>query len=109
MLKRIQYTGAYATKSLGAVSARSGPEGQRFDAKPMVPRAVGDIASARQWLAEGIPIADVLTMVETRRRFDLSSTDCRTYAVEILWAAQELPQNDSKRNPNPKESPYAIA
>ena len=48
-----------------------------------------DIASARQWLAEGAPISDVLTMLEVRHRFKLSSADCRVYAVEILRAAQQ--------------------
>jgi hypothetical protein len=48
-----------------------------------------DIASARQWLAEGTPISDVSTMLEVRHRFDLASADCRTYAVEILRAAQQ--------------------
>jgi hypothetical protein len=50
-------------------------------------RRIADTASARLWLAEGAPIADVLTMLEVRRRFELSPHDCRTYAVEIFSAA----------------------
>jgi len=49
-------------------------------------RLIADTASVRQWLAEGVSIADVLTMLEVRRRFEFSAHDCRTYAVEILLA-----------------------
>ncbi|MGB0064107.1 MAG: hypothetical protein WBP85_06630, partial [Terracidiphilus sp.] len=75
-----------------------------------VARRLVDIASARLWLAEGVPLADVLTMLEVRHRFELSSTDCRGYAIEILWAA-ELEIVSSTRGPNstPKEPPYAVA
>ena len=48
-----------------------------------------DIALASLWLARGAPIADVLTMLEVRHRFELSSADCRAYATEVLWAAQQ--------------------
>ena len=55
-------------------------------------RRIADTASARQWLAEGIPVADVLTMLEVRRRFEFSPQIARSYAVEILLAArQEIP------------------
>ena len=47
-----------------------------------------DIASARLWLSEGVPITDVLTMLEARRRFDLSLSECRKYAVEVLMRLQ---------------------
>ena len=49
-------------------------------------RLIADTASVRQWLAEGVSIADVLTMLEVRRRFEFSAHDCRIYAVEILSA-----------------------
>jgi hypothetical protein len=51
-------------------------------------RRITDTASARLWLAEGAPIADVLTMLEVRRRFELSPDSARAYAVEILSAAR---------------------
>ena len=51
-------------------------------------RGVADILSARQWLAEGVPVADVLTMLEVRRRLELSPDFARAYAVEILSAAR---------------------
>ena len=51
-------------------------------------RLIVDTASVRQWLAEGVSIADVLTMLEVRRRFEFSPHDCRIYAIEILSAAR---------------------
>lgn len=51
-------------------------------------RRLSDTLAARQWLAEGAPIADVLTMLEVRRRFEFSPDFARAYAVEILSAAQ---------------------
>ena len=51
-------------------------------------RQIADTASVRQWLTEGVLIADVLTMLEVRRRFEFSAHDCRIYAVEILSAVR---------------------
>lgn len=51
-------------------------------------RRLSNTLAARQWLAEGAPIADVLTMLEFRRRFELSPDFARAYAVEILSAAR---------------------
>jgi hypothetical protein len=48
-------------------------------------RLIADTASVCQWLAEGVSIADVLTMLEVRR-LEFSAHDCRIYAVEILLA-----------------------
>ena len=39
-------------------------------------RRLSDTLAARQWLAEGVPIADVLTMLEVRRRFEFSPHCC---------------------------------
>jgi hypothetical protein len=54
----------------------------------VLPRRLADTASARLWLADGFPIADLLTMLEVRRRFELSPDVARAYAVEILSAAR---------------------
>jgi hypothetical protein len=51
-------------------------------------RRLADIASARLWLADGFPIADLLTILEVRHRFELSPDVARAYAVEILSAAR---------------------
>ena len=50
-------------------------------------RAV-DVASAQLWLSEGVPFADAITMLEVRRRFELSPNDCRVYAIEVVLVAQ---------------------
>lgn len=58
-------------------------------ANPRIAGRRADTVLAIVWLAEGAPIADVLTMLEVRHRFEFSSADCRAYAIEILWAAQQ--------------------
>ena len=74
------------------------------------PHRLKDTASARQWLAEGIPMADILTLIKVRRRFEFSPHDCRTYAVEILWAAMETIRAENEPQITRRKEPtYAIA
>lgn len=77
---------------------------------PGAARRLVDVALACLWLYEGAPDGDVLTMLESRHRFELSSATCRTYAVEILWSA-ELHMRAIEEHPNttPKEHEYAAA
>jgi hypothetical protein len=49
-----------------------------------------DVASARLWLGQGIPIDDVITMLEVRRRFDVSAALNTTRAREIAATAQRM-------------------
>jgi hypothetical protein len=49
-----------------------------------------DVASARLWLIEGIPIDDVATMIEVRRRFEIPIVLCRARAREIAQTAQRM-------------------
>jgi hypothetical protein len=49
-----------------------------------------DVASARIWLADGIPIDDVITMLEVRRRFELSPALSSARAREIAATAQRM-------------------
>src|ERR1700749_4598547 len=42
-----------------------------------------DVASARQWLIEGLPIDEVITMLHERRRFDLPAALCSARSREI--------------------------
>ncbi|MGB0065724.1 MAG: DNA-primase RepB domain-containing protein, partial [Terracidiphilus sp.] len=49
-----------------------------------------DVASARLWLAEGIPIGDIITMLEVRRRFEISPALCSARAQEIAATAQRM-------------------
>ena len=49
-----------------------------------------DVASARLWLIEGIPIDDVVTLLEVRRRFEIPVALCRARAREIALTAQRM-------------------
>ena len=49
-----------------------------------------DIASARQWLLEGAPMDDVITMLESLRRFELPAARCSARAREIAATAQRM-------------------
>src|SRR5713226_4249518 len=49
-----------------------------------------DVASARLWLIEGIPIDDIATMLEVRRRFEIPAALCRARAREIALTAQRM-------------------
>src|SRR5712692_397514 len=49
-----------------------------------------DVASARLWLIEGIPIDDIVTMLEVRRRFEIPIALCRTRAREIAQTAERM-------------------
>lgn len=49
-----------------------------------------DVASARLWLAEGIRIDDVVTMLEVRRRFEITPSLCSARAHEIARTAQRM-------------------
>jgi RepB DNA-primase from phage plasmid len=49
-----------------------------------------DVASARLWLLEGVPIADVITMLQVRRRFEIPSALCSARAGEIAFTAQRM-------------------
>jgi hypothetical protein len=49
-----------------------------------------DVASARLWLLEGVPIADVITMLQVRRRFEIPSALCSARAGEIAFTAHRM-------------------
>jgi|HubBroStandDraft_6_1064221.scaffolds.fasta_scaffold182514_2 hypothetical protein len=49
-----------------------------------------DVASARLWLLEGIPMDEVITMLEVRRRFEIPAAPCRARAREIALTAQRM-------------------
>src|SRR3984957_4529659 len=53
-------------------------------------RRTVDVASARLWLIEGIPIDDVVTLLEVRRRFEIPIAFCRARAREIAQTAQRM-------------------
>ena len=77
---------------------------------PAYPYRIADTIWARVWLAQGFPIADVLTMLEVRRRFELCPHDCRTYAVEILSVARtEIQLANQPLTAHREESHHAVA
>ncbi len=49
-----------------------------------------DVASARLWLIEGIRIDDVITMLESRHRFEIPAALCSARAREIAATAQRM-------------------
>ena len=49
-----------------------------------------DVASARLWLAEGIGMDDVITMLEFRRSNELPAVTCSARAREIAQTAQRM-------------------
>src|SRR5271157_4268691 len=49
-----------------------------------------DVASARLWLIEGVPIDDVITMLQVRRRFEIPAALCCARAREIAQTAQRM-------------------
>ena len=49
-----------------------------------------DVASAWIWLQEGFPIADVITMLHIRRRFQISDKLCSARAHEIAFTAKRM-------------------
>ena len=49
-----------------------------------------DVASARLWLIEGVPMEDVITMLVVRRRFEIPIALCSARAREIALTAQRM-------------------
>ncbi len=49
-----------------------------------------DVASARQWLLEGAPIDDVITMLKVRRDAELPAALCSARAREIAATAERM-------------------
>ena len=49
-----------------------------------------DVASARLWFIEGIRMEDVITMLESRRRFEIPAALCSARAREIAATAQRM-------------------
>lgn len=49
-----------------------------------------DVASAWLWLRDGFPIADVVTMLQARRRFQVPDKLCSARAHEIAFTAERM-------------------
>jgi hypothetical protein len=49
-----------------------------------------DVASAWLWLRDGVPAADIVTMLQVRRRFQIPDKLCSARAYEIAFTAQRM-------------------
>jgi hypothetical protein len=49
-----------------------------------------DVASAWLWLKDGFPMADVITMLQVRRRFEIPAPICSVRAQEIALTARRM-------------------
>jgi hypothetical protein len=49
-----------------------------------------DVASAWLWLKDGIPMGDIVTMLQVRRRFQIPDKLCSARANEIAFTAQRM-------------------
>lgn len=69
-------------------------------------RRIVDIASVRLWLADGVPLADTITMLQVRRRFELSSNDSLVYAAGIVATASKQILPELRRPEEQKKEPH---
>jgi hypothetical protein len=49
-----------------------------------------DVASAWLWLKDGIPMGDIVTMLQVRRRFQIPDKLCSARAHEIAFTARRM-------------------
>ncbi len=49
-----------------------------------------DVASAWLWLRDGVPMGDIVTMLQVRRRFQIPDKFCSARAHEIAFTAQRM-------------------
>jgi hypothetical protein len=82
---RVAFQAANGTSNLARELASHRP---KEHCSAALSRQLADTASACIWLADGFPFADILTMLEVRRRFELSPDVAHAYAVEILSAVR---------------------
>lgn len=67
-----------------------------------------DTVTALQWLRDGAPIEDARTVIEVRRRFELSPELARRYAINIVRAAIGMLRAE-RSNPSREEITHAVA
>lgn len=99
-------SGGGSLRSAGCLTSR---RVNRIAGDQLAFRSSEDIRLAQDWLTHHAPIADVITVVEVRHRFELCPPDCRAYALEIVRTAQGLSRPHSEPNSNLKEFHHAAA
>ncbi len=109
MLNPTRNPGARGGCSIRLVRSFAGHKPELSDSGRESPSRAKDIQIAQEWLTVGAPIADVITVLEVRHRFDFPPARCRAYAIEIVSIAQTLPRPKAGRNPQSKESTNAAA
>jgi hypothetical protein len=74
-------------------------------------RELVDTTSARLWLASGLSLSDVITMLEVRHRFELSPQAARVHAMDVVCAVRQAAVDNAKYEPirNHKEPRHAAA
>ena len=109
MLSSTRNPGAHGRHSIRLLRSFAGHKPTLSDSNQESVSRAKDIRIAQEWLSVGAPLADVITVLEVRHRFDFPPARCRAYAIEIASMAQSLPRPKAGRNPHSKESTYAAA
>lgn len=96
--------GADALRLTRAIARQPG-----FDTRAA--RHLVDAASARLWLASGVPFADVITMLEVRHRFELTPQAARVHAMEVVYTVHQAIAESANYQPihHHKEPRHAAA
>ena len=75
-----------------------------------VARRMVDIAAARLCFAQGFLAGEIQTMLEARRRAELSPSECRAYVIDVLLAVrQAMAAESGEFISNRKDTHYAAA
>ena len=109
MLNPTRNPGARGGHSIRLLRSFAGHKPKLSDSDQESVSRAKDMRIAQEWLSVGAPLADVITVLEVRHRFDFPPARCRAYAIEMVSIAQSLPTPKAGRNPQSKESTYAAA
>jgi hypothetical protein len=75
-----------------------------------VARRMVDIAATRLWFAQGFLAGEIQTMLEGRRRAELSPSECRAYVIDVLLTVRRAMAAESGEFiSNRKDMHYAAA
>lgn len=109
MLNPTRNPGARGGRSIRLVRSFVGHKPGLSDSDRKSLSRAKDMRIAQEWLSVGAPVADVITVLEVRHRFDFPPARCRAYALEIASIAQSLSWPKAGPNSNSKESTHAAA
>lgn len=109
MLNPTRNPGARGGHSIRLVRSSSGHKPTLSESDRESLSRAKDIRIAQEWLSVGAPLADAITVLEVRHRFDFPPARCRAYAIEIVSLVQILPRPKAGPNSTSKESTHAAA